>query len=104
MKFWLFGIAAFVLIPDTSLFAAEPAVSFSLSTYRGTPWSLDDVENADAVVVAFLGTECPLAKLYGPRLTELQNQFTDQGVAFVGINSNSQDSVTEIAAYVARPH
>ena len=49
--------------------------------------------------MAFLGTECPLAKLYAPRLVELAAEFKDRGVAFVGIDSNQQDSVTELAHY-----
>ena len=55
------------------------------------------------MVVAFLGTECPLAKLYAPRLVELAAEFKDRGVAFVGIDSNQQDSVTELAHY-AKEH
>ena len=75
---------------------------FTLANHRGTEWSLSDAADSKLVVVAFLGTECPLAKLYGPRLTELQMKYEGRGVAFVGINSNTQDSLTEIAAYVTR--
>src|SRR5262249_26772151 len=53
-------------------------------------------------IVAFLGTECPLSKLYGPRLDKLANEYRDQRVAFLGINSNRQDRPTEIAHYVRR--
>ena len=52
-------------------------------------------------MVAFLGTECPLAKLYGPRLAELATEFQGRGVAFIGVNSNQQDSITELAHYAA---
>jgi len=50
--------------------------------------------------VCFLGTECPMARLYGPRLSELAEEFADNGVRFVGVNSNRQDSVTDIREYV----
>lgn len=50
-------------------------------------------------VVCFLGTECPLAKLYGPRLQTLADQFHDRDVVFLGVNSNPQDSPAEITAY-----
>lgn len=76
---------------------------FSLQDYRGKDHSLADWKDAKLVVVAFLGCDCPLAKLYGPRLAELAKEFAAQGVAFVGVNSNRQDSITEIAAY-ARIH
>ena len=40
------------------------------------------------VVVAFLGTECPLAKLYAPRLAELAKELPKDKVAFVAIDAN----------------
>ncbi len=73
--------------------------NFSLRDYRGKVRSLDEFADAKLVVVAFLGTECPLAKLYAPRLEELHEQFVKQGVAFLGIDANRQDSITELAAY-----
>ena len=75
---------------------------FTLKDFRGKTHSLDDLESP-VVVVAFLGTECPLAKLYGPRLAKLYEQYESQGVTFLAINANVQDSITEIAAY-ARTH
>ena len=53
-------------------------------------------------VVCFLGTECPLAKLYGPRLDRLADELTERRVQFVGVFSNRQDSLAEINAYVAK--
>ncbi len=72
---------------------------FALKSYQGKEYSLRDFSNRKAVVVAFLGTECPLAKLYGPRLAELAAKYRPKGVTFIGIDSNSQDSISEIAAY-----
>ncbi|HXT58922.1 MAG TPA: redoxin domain-containing protein [Pirellulales bacterium] len=76
---------------------------FKLQDYLGAPHRLADWSDKRAVVVAFLGAECPLAKLYGPRLQELADAYKEQGVAFVGIDSNQQDSLAEIAHY-ARTH
>lgn len=76
--------------------------NFELSTHRGTRWTFDDQGSSRLVVIAFLGTECPLAKLYGPRLGALHKRFSKRGVAFVGINANTQDSMTEVTAYTAR--
>jgi peroxiredoxin/mono/diheme cytochrome c family protein len=83
--------------------AADQSIeNFTLGSHRGVEWSLEDVSDQQLVVVAFLGTECPLAKLYGPRLEELQRQYGDKGVAFIGINANTQDSLAEITAYVSK--
>lgn len=67
-----------------------------LRDYRGKQHSLTDYASNDLIVLAFLGTECPLAKLYGPQLQKLSGSYP--GVQFLGINSNRQDSITEIAA------
>ena len=77
--------------------------SFSARDYRGKEVALADLADSKLVVVAFLGTECPLAKLYGPRLVEMQKEYADKGVAFVGVDSNRQDLGTEVA-YYAREH
>src|SRR5215467_13176851 len=55
---------------------------FKLQDYLGTTHSLHDWQDKKAVVVAFLGTECPLAKLYAPRLQELAGQYEAKGVQF----------------------
>jgi thiol-disulfide isomerase/thioredoxin len=76
---------------------------FTLQDYRGKEHSLKELADAKLVVVAFVGTECPLAKLYGPKLGRLAKEYGPKGVAFLGIDSNAQDAVTAIAAY-ARVH
>ena len=76
---------------------------FTLKDYRGRTHSLDEYADSKVVVLAFLGTECPLAKLYSPRLAAIDAEFRAQGVTILGINSNRHDSITEVAAH-ARVH
>lgn len=76
--------------------------NFTLSDYRGREYSLEEFADADVIVVAFLGTECPLVKLYAPRLQQIANDYSDRGVVVVGINSNVHDSVTEMEAFCRR--
>ncbi len=76
---------------------------FSLKDYRGKVHKLSDSTDKKLLVVVYLGTECPLAKLYAPRLASLYEKYADKGVGFLGINANRQDSLTEIAAH-ARIH
>ena len=71
----------------------------SLPDCFGKRFELKELHSAPIVVVAFVGTECPLAKLYGPRLQELSVRYAEQGVRFVGVCSNVQDSLTDIVAY-----
>lgn len=98
-------------LPAVTLWAAEeqPAATpkkienFSLRDYRGKVVALSDYAASKLVVVAFVGNDCPIAKLAMPRLVQLARQFAPQGVAFLAINSNSQDSLTGMAAF-AREH
>lgn len=76
---------------------------FRLQDFRGRWVTLGEFKASKFVVVTFLGTECPLAKLYGARLSHLSEIYGPRGVSFLGINANRQDSITEIAAY-ARIH
>jgi peroxiredoxin len=73
--------------------------NFTARDFRGKPASLADFSQHKVVVVAFLGTECPLAKLYAPRLAKLAADYQAGGVAFIAINSNQQDSITKLAHY-----
>src|SRR5688572_31475981 len=73
--------------------------TFKLRDYLGTWHRLEEFHQNRLVVVAFLGTECPLSKLHGARLAELSKQFGPRNVAFIGINSNQQDSLDEITHY-----
>src|SRR5262249_25773604 len=99
---------AFTLLATTACLAAEKSLerqieNFSLRDYRGKVHALDDLRDSKLIVAVFLGTECPLAKLYAPRLEELSKKYASQGVAFVGVDANRQDSITELAAF-ARVH
>lgn len=76
---------------------------FHLKDFLGAEHSLSDLADREVVVVAFLGAECPLAKQYGPRLQSLWQKYQARGVAVIGINSNQQDTPTELGHY-ARQH
>jgi peroxiredoxin len=76
---------------------------FTLQDYLGAKHALTNWRDQKAIVIAFLGVECPLARQYGSRLSELAAKYQTQGVAFVGIDSNQQDSLAEIAHF-AREH
>ena len=89
--------------PEKSSPVGRKIEEFKLRDYRGAERSLQEFADKKLVVVAFLGTECPLAGLYGPRLAEMAKEFEAKGVAFIGIDSNQQDSISAISNY-ARQH
>ncbi len=45
----------------------KKAAEFRLADPSGKEYRLGDLKDARLVVVMFLGTECPLARLYAPR-------------------------------------
>ncbi len=75
---------------------------FSLHDFRGKVHNLSDYKDSKAIVVAFIGIECPLAKLYVGRLEQMAADFGDKGVAVLAIDSNRQDSITELTGFAAR--
>src|SRR5947209_7219058 len=109
----LFCAPLLVLLPLVALSGGEtktdqprPAGSvgktianFTLKDYAGKPWSLADAANKKAVIVVFMGTECPVNNAYMPRLVELQKSYADKDVVVVGINANNQDTATRVAAH-----
>jgi peroxiredoxin len=77
----------------------KKVADFTLRDYRGAERSLGEFAKNKLLVLAFVGSECPLAKLYGPRLAALAKEFESKGVAFIGVNANQQDSISAIARY-----
>lgn len=66
----------------------------------GRPVSLYDFRGNKAVVLAFLGNDCPVAGLYAPRLAELSKTYRGEGVVFLGINANAHETADQVATYV----
>jgi peroxiredoxin len=60
---------------------------------------LSDFADRDIVVLVFFGTDCPLARLYGPRVNALADQYGSAGVAFLGIDANEGDSIEDLARF-----
>jgi thiol-disulfide isomerase/thioredoxin len=88
-----------------SLGAAPPPEAhevkpFALDDGAGKKWDFKkQAAGAKAVVVLFLGTECPVNNAYLPELTRLHKAYSEKGVLFVGVNSNSHDSPTRVLGH-----
>lgn len=116
MKVNLFALAVFFCWVQTAVWGVEnrqkneaaterlvigqPIVDFNLSDFRGKEYSLSNFADKQIVVIYFFGTDCPLAKHYSLRLGRMSQEYSDKGVAFIGINSNVQDSLSEIENHV----
>ncbi|MDZ4781845.1 MAG: redoxin domain-containing protein [Planctomycetia bacterium] len=97
-------VAAFAVF---SCFLQAPATGrsettmapFTLTALDGTSVAVPAAMDGEFTVVCFLGTECPLARLYAPKLNELAEAFAPRNVRFVGIDSNCQDSAEDLQTF-----
>ncbi len=76
---------------------------FELNDFQGKKYALSDFDESQLVVLAFIGTDCPLAKLYAGRLEQLSQQYDKEQLTIIAVDSLIQDSISEIAAW-AREH
>ncbi len=81
---------------------AKPSVGFRLQDHRGAWHTLDEARDRKVVVLAFIGTECPLAEAYAPRLAEVARDFEKRGVGFFGVDSNQQDGPVAIGRFAEK--
>jgi peroxiredoxin len=107
MRFWL-ALCGLLTLCIADLYSAPPELepislkSLDLADFRGRRWDLDDFPDDSILVVAFLGTECPLAKHYSIKLREMAVDYEMRGVRIVAVMSNRQDSLEEINAFATR--
>src|SRR6516164_7233674 len=60
---------------------------------RFVPRSLADLGEAQAYVLLFTNTTCPVAQKYWPKLKQLDAELRSRGVQFVAVNSAADDSI-----------
>lgn len=70
--------------------------NFTLEDYDGVKHSLADFKDSKAIVVMFIATQCPVSNAYNTRMVELVKDYKGKSVAFLGINSNKQESAEEV--------
>lgn len=79
---------------------ASQDLEFRVADLDGNSVELVAADEPRLTVVCFLGTECPLAKLYASRLNQLADKYP--AVRFIGLGSNQQDSTEELADFRRR--
>jgi peroxiredoxin len=90
LAIFVFGLA-FANDPNKKKFE-----DFTLDDYNGVKHTLSDYKDSKAIVVMFIATQCPISNAYNSRMADLYKDYQDKNIAFVGINSNKQESVEEI--------
>ena len=105
-------LARLAVVAAAGLAAALPAAGavaigeklqpFKLNDATGKSVDLAGFQGRKAVVLMFIATQCPVSNAYNDRMASLAREYGAKGVAFVGINSNRQESVEEIAGHAAQ--
>ncbi len=73
--------------------------SHALAKSSGEKITLGSILKKPYLVVIFLGTECPLVKIYLPQIGQISEKYQDVA-AVIGVDSNSQDTLEEIKTFV----
>lgn len=63
---------------------------------EGKEFRLTAVEGARFYVLAFITNTCPIARRYTSRLVEMEAQYHEQGVRFIGVNVGFDETLEEI--------
>jgi peroxiredoxin len=82
--------------------APRTVADFRLEDTAGKAWSLHELKEKKAIVVVFLGTQCPINNAYVARLIELHKEYAGKGVQFLAINANEHDTAQAIADHVKK--
>lgn len=105
----LAGLALAVLLlplaPRAETAPSAPAQQVRLQDPAGRSRTLGELTaGSKAVVVVFLGTECPIANGYAPLLSELAGRWKTRGVSLVGVNSNPDETPAAVSAQAKAYH
>lgn len=87
---------------SSATFAAEKIEPWKFRCLDGSMIEPFSKSTTKAIVLVFIGTDCPIANAYHPKLQELENEFTEKGVEFFLIHSNSDVTLKEAEEHAAK--
>jgi peroxiredoxin len=87
-----------LLASAAAAYSQVPAIgstieNFSLPDTAGATQSLNDLKGKNGSVVVFLSAQCPVVRGYVERINQLAADYEAKGINFIGINSNSSESL-----------
>lgn len=69
---------------------------FSLKDYTGKEHKLSAYKDKAGIAIIFVATRCPVSNAYNERMEALYKEYAAKNVAFLGINSNKEESAEEV--------
>lgn len=96
-------LVAAALAGCTGRKAAAPPDPFSLRAADpdGRPLVLSPADHERALVLAFISVDCPIANRAVPELRALAGELASQGVRFVAVYANADESAADIRRHQA---
>ncbi len=71
----------------------------SLRDLHGSHRSLYGFKDNRALVLVFLGTDCPISNLYLPGLLEMEKKYRSKGVQFLAVYANEHEDLDQVAIH-----
>ena len=103
--FSIFAIAAFVVNPGVisadGVQIGATVENFKLAGTDGKEHSFNDLKGKNGTVIVFLSAQCPVVKAYVSRIETISAEYKAKGINFVGINSNSTESLEWVTSDAA---
>jgi peroxiredoxin len=81
-----------------ALEAPDKAASFDLKDMAGKEVKLSDFHGQNVVLI-FMATRCPYSNAFNGVMAQLASGYSSKGITFLGINSNKNESVEEVAQH-----
>jgi len=85
----------------TTAIGMKVAAGSSLRDLRGNRRALHSFTGNKAIVLVFLGADCPVANLYLPGLIEIEKRYRAKQVQFLGIYANEHEDLDQMAGHSA---
>jgi peroxiredoxin len=101
----LAGLWIAVFSPGASLLAAPPDATvnrvpdFSLTDIHGAKHSLGEWRRGKAIVLFFIGIECPVSNGYAPQMQQLATKYAQRGVSFYGVHCDNPLTAADAARH-----
>ena len=104
----IFAVLAFVSFPKVDagndFEVGVTLENFKLADTNGKEQSFDDLKGKNGAIIVFLSVQCPVVRAYDERINKLAEDYKAKGVNFIGINSNSTESLDAVKAHAAEKY
>lgn len=99
--FAVFAFVSFNQVKADSFAVGATLEDFKLTDTSGKEHSFNNLKGKNGAVLIFLSAQCPVVKGYNERINQIAADYQAKGINFVGINSNSTESLDWVKSNAA---